>query len=104
METIRKFLGELTTPVELVNVLASILFFGRFVVQWIASERKKEVVIPESFWWISVTASVVALSYGILKHAPSIVLQQVAANVVYGRNIVLSRRARARLAPTGTDR
>src|SRR5687767_2454320 len=30
------------------------LFFGRFFVQWIASERQKRSVVPVSFWYISV--------------------------------------------------
>ncbi|HXT20497.1 MAG TPA: lipid-A-disaccharide synthase N-terminal domain-containing protein, partial [Thermoanaerobaculia bacterium] len=29
------------------------LFFGRFFVQWLASERAKRSVIPSAFWYFS---------------------------------------------------
>jgi len=30
-----------------------VLFGSRFVVQWWASERRKQVVIPRAFWYLS---------------------------------------------------
>src|SRR3989339_1164014 len=34
-----------------------LLFSARFLVQWIASEKAKRPVVPESFWWLSIFGS-----------------------------------------------
>ena len=41
------------------------LFFGRFFVQWLASERRKTSVIPKAFWFLSLAGSAVLLAYAI---------------------------------------
>ena len=33
-----------------VGFIGQLLFFGRFFVQWLASERKKSSVVPRQFW------------------------------------------------------
>lgn len=33
------------------------LFFARFPVQWIASERRKQSVVPVGFWYFSLVAA-----------------------------------------------
>ena len=35
------------------------LFTARFLVQWLASEKKGESVVPVSFWWLSVVGSAI---------------------------------------------
>lgn len=45
-----------------VGVAGQGLFAGRFLVQWITSERKKESVIPVAFWYLSIAASVLMLA------------------------------------------
>ena len=29
------------------------VFTARFLVQWIASEKKRDSVVPVAFWWLS---------------------------------------------------
>ena len=36
-----------------VGFLGQALFTARFLVQWIASERKRRSVVPVAFWWLS---------------------------------------------------
>ena len=42
----------------------------RFLVQWIASERQGESVIPVSFWYWSIAGSVIMCLYFIFKRDP----------------------------------
>ncbi|MBW1824442.1 MAG: lipid-A-disaccharide synthase N-terminal domain-containing protein, partial [Deltaproteobacteria bacterium] len=39
------------------------LFFSRFLVQWIASERRKESVIPLYFWYLSLSGGIILFFY-----------------------------------------
>ena len=92
-------------PIELLGLFGQFVFFLRFVVQWIASERKKESVIPESFWWISMAGGAITFVYGIIhvnkagesEPLPPIIVAQACANVIYIRNLVLVRRMKRRL-------
>jgi lipid-A-disaccharide synthase-like uncharacterized protein len=104
-EFLKKFLEQSQQPIEWLGYLAQFVFFFRFAVQWYASERRKESVIPEAFWWISLAGGLLTLSYGLLKVLPPIVLAQLGANLIYARNLVLVRRAKQRRAqaPSGSS-
>ena len=88
-----------------IGFLGQALFSARFLVQWIASERKKESVIPEAFWWISIVGGSITLVYGVIhvnkagehEPLPPIIMAQSCANVIYVRNLVLVRRMKRRL-------
>lgn len=68
-------------------------FGARFVVQWLASERKKQVVIPGVFWVLSLAGGVALLIYAVHKRDPVFAIGQGLGLVVYARNLVLHRRA-----------
>lgn len=93
-------------PIELLGYAGQGVFFMRFVVQWIASEKRKESVIPEAFWWISIAGGAITLVYAFVHTPPlpPIIIAQVCANVIYVRNLVLVRRMKQRLATEATDR
>ena len=76
-----------------VGFLGQAMFSGRFIVQWIASERKKASVIPVAFWWLSLAGGLALFVYAIHRGDPVFILGQVAGLVVYSRNLVLLRRA-----------
>lgn len=65
------------------------LFFGRFLVQWIASERKGESVIPVLFWYFSLGGGIILLSYAIHQRDPVFILGQSGGALIYIRNLVL---------------
>ena len=73
----------------LVGLLGQLMFTGRFLVQWIASERRKESVVPRAFWWFSVGGGVLLLVYALHRGDPVFVLGQSAGLVIYLRNLVL---------------
>ncbi len=70
------------------------LFSSRFVVQWIASERRRASVVPALFWWLSIGGGLCLASYAALRRDPVIFLGQAAGLGVYLRNLVLARRLR----------
>jgi lipid-A-disaccharide synthase-like uncharacterized protein len=75
----------------LVGFLGQALFSGRFIVQWIASERKKASVVPVAFWWLSLAGGVTLLIYAIHRRDPVFIAGQGAGLLVYGRNLALLR-------------
>ena len=74
------------------GLVGNALFFSRFLVQWIASERARDSVVPVSFWWLSIAGSLVLLIYAIHLGNPVFVLAYLPNAFVYGRNLVLVRR------------
>jgi lipid-A-disaccharide synthase-like uncharacterized protein len=68
------------------------LFFGRFFVQWIASERSKRSVIPLAFWYLSLAGGSVLLAYAIHQRDPVFIAGQAAGFFIYSRNLWLIHR------------
>ena len=71
-----------------------ILFGSRFVVQWWASERSKRVVIPSSFWYLSLLGGVTLLVYAIHKRDPVFAIGQFTGVFIYARNLMLHRQGK----------
>ena len=71
------------------GILAQAVFFARFLVQWLASERRKQSVVPEAFWYLSLCGSALLLVYSIHVKDPVFILGQSFGIVVYIRNLML---------------
>ena len=78
------------------GLIAQLLFAGRFLVQWIASERAGKSVVPFAFWIFSMGGGLMTLLYGIVRREPVIIFGQGLATIIYVRNIVLIFRERGR--------
>jgi lipid-A-disaccharide synthase-like uncharacterized protein len=78
-----------------IGLLGQAMFSGRFLVQWLASERRKESVVPELFWWCSVAGGALLLFYAIHRRDPVFILGQATGLIVYSRNLVLIYRKKA---------
>lgn len=65
------------------------LFFMRFFIQWIASEKRKESVIPEAFWFFSFFGGATLFVYAIYKQDPVFMLGQGTGLFIYARNLYL---------------
>jgi lipid-A-disaccharide synthase-like uncharacterized protein len=76
----------------LIGLIGNALFFSRFMVQWIASERAGRSFVPDSFWWLSIAGSVVLLLYAIHKRDPVFTLAYLPNCIVYVRNLMLIRK------------
>lgn len=67
-------------------------FFMRFVVQWIASERAGNSVVPTAFWYFSIIGGLIILIYALHIKDPVFISGQGLALTIYIRNLVLIRR------------
>jgi lipid-A-disaccharide synthase-like uncharacterized protein/protein tyrosine phosphatase (PTP) superfamily phosphohydrolase (DUF442 family) len=65
------------------------LFFARFLVQWIASERVKRSVVPLAFWYFSLGGGGILLTYAIYRQDLVFILGQAGGLVIYLRNLYL---------------
>jgi lipid-A-disaccharide synthase-like uncharacterized protein len=63
------------------------MFTMRFIVQWIASEKRKESVIPISFWYFSLAGGLIVLAYAIHRMDPVFILAYLPGNFIYFRNL-----------------
>jgi lipid-A-disaccharide synthase-like uncharacterized protein len=77
----------------IIGFLGQGLFFGRWLVQWIASERTAESRVPVSFWYMSLIGGLITLIYAIYRKDPVFISGQALGAVVYVRNLVLIHRA-----------
>lgn len=82
-----------------IGFIGQALFFGRFFVQWIASERRRQSVVPRSFWYLSLAGGAVLLSYAIHRRDPVFILGQATGFLIYSRNLWFLHRHRAGQAP-----
>jgi lipid-A-disaccharide synthase-like uncharacterized protein len=81
-----------------VGFLGQALFTARFAVQWVASERHGDSVVPPAFWWLSLLGGTALLCYAIARRDPVIITGQGMGLFVYMRNLMLLRETR-RLQP-----
>ncbi len=66
IETIlAKYAEKIFNPWVIIGFIGQLLFFGRFVIQWIASERKGQSIIPVAFWYFSLGGGILLLIYSI---------------------------------------
>ena len=82
------------------GVVAQLLFTARFIVQWLASERAGQSVIPVAFWVLSIIGGGMTLIYGLVRREPIIIMGQVLAVAIYVRNLILIFRNRLALSQT----
>lgn len=79
-----------------IGFFGQLAFSGRMLLQWITSERRRESVITESFWWFSLVGSVTLFSYFVWRQDPVAILGQASGVVIYARNIRLIYKRRRR--------
>jgi lipid-A-disaccharide synthase-like uncharacterized protein len=83
-------------PWDALGFVGQAMFFSRFLVQWIASERAKRSYVPNAFWWLSLAGGSISLVYAVGIHNLVFTLGQSAGLIPYVRNLMLvHRQARA---------
>lgn len=70
------------------------LFFMRFFVQWIHSERQRKSIIPVAFWYFSLGGGATLLTYAIYRADPVFIVGQFCGLFIYSRNLYFIMRAR----------
>jgi lipid-A-disaccharide synthase-like uncharacterized protein len=83
-----------------IGLAGNAAFFARFLVQWIASERRGRSYVPIAFWYLSIAGSLVLLAYALHRRDPVFTLAFLPNCVVYVRNLILIRRTGAEGSPS----
>lgn len=73
------------------GLIAQGLFACRMLVQWWASERAGQSVIPKTFWIMSFIAGVLMVAYACWRQDPVIIIGQIAGLWIYARNLALCK-------------
>ena len=71
------------------------MFFSRFLVQWMVSEKAKKSVFPMAFWYLSLSGGFILFLYAWQRNDPVIMLGQGVGLFVYTRNVMLRKRETA---------
>ncbi|MBN1557583.1 MAG: lipid-A-disaccharide synthase N-terminal domain-containing protein [Lentisphaerae bacterium] len=81
-------------PLGALGLIGQCLFFSRFLLQWVVSEKRRESTMPVGFWYLSLAGGVLVFSYALWRRDPVITLGQSVGIFVYTRNLVLIYRKR----------
>jgi lipid-A-disaccharide synthase-like uncharacterized protein len=84
----------------IIGLVGQAMFFLRFLIQWIVSERKKQSVIPIQFWFLSIAGSLILLLYAMHRKDPVFIIGQSTGSLIYIRNLILIYR-KERAIPNG---
>jgi len=76
-------------PWVLFGFAAQFVFFLRFAVQWWVSEKKKQSVIPVSFWYLSIAGTTMILIYSIQRKDIVFTTASCLNALIYIRNLIL---------------
>lgn len=91
-----KFLGIEWHPWKVLGWVGNVVFSARFFVQWYATERKGQVVVPQAFWWLSLGGSLCLFLYALIYQRDSVFIFAYAFTwIPYVRNLVIHRRVNA---------
>ena len=80
---------------KVIGWIGNAVFFSRFFVQWIATEKRKRVIVPISFWWLSRTGSLLLLIYGIHQQDSVFIFAYAFTWIPYIRNILIHKKNKA---------
>jgi lipid-A-disaccharide synthase-like uncharacterized protein len=81
-----------------VGFAGNLLFGSRFLLQWLASEKRRELVVPDYFWHLSFWGSLINLVYALHLDSAPLIFGVAALPLIYGRNLVLLYRTRGTAA------
>ena len=73
----------------LIGTSGQLVFFSRWIIQWVSTEQKKSSVIPVPFWWCSLIGGFITLIYANHIGSFPFMLAQVVGLIVYSRNLFL---------------
>ena len=97
-----KFLGVAWGVWKVVGWLGNAIFFSRFFVQWYATEKRRQVVIPQAFWWLSLIGSVTLLCYSLHQRDSVFIFAYAFTWIPYIRSLMIHRQNKAaRIACAG---
>lgn len=92
MSSVLDWLQSHIHPWDIFGFVGQAMFMMRFVVQWIASERIKQSIVPQTFWYFSLGGGVILFIYAL--HIENLVfsLGQGLGLFIYLRNLYFIHR------------
>ncbi len=82
-----------------IGLMGQAMFSARFLIQWLASERLKKSIVPDMFWYFSLSGGLILLAYAIHKKDPVFILGQGTGILIYSRNLYFIYRQRFPTTP-----
>jgi lipid-A-disaccharide synthase-like uncharacterized protein len=86
-----------------IGFLGQGIFFMRWVLQWLASERSAESRVPIGFWYLSLIGGLITLTYALYRKDPVFIAGQSVGTLVYLRNLMLIHKSSGRSRSNGTS-
>ena len=90
-----KLLGIDWSVWKVIGWFGNVVFSRAFFVQWYATEKRKQVVVPQAFWWLSLIGSVMLLCYSLHQRDSVFIFAYAFTWIPYIRNLVIHRRNKA---------
>lgn len=75
-----------------IGFIGQSLFFMRFFVQWLASEKAGRSVVPNAFWYFSLAGGATLFIYALWRQDPVFILGQSTGLLIYLRNLQFIRK------------
>lgn len=91
---LNKTLEVLKDPWVIFGFSAQAMFMMRFVLQWIASEKRQRSHVPVAFWYFSLVGGLMLFTYAVRQQDPVFMFGQALGCVIYIRNLSLIYRRR----------
>lgn len=85
------------------GLFGQVLFTGRMIVQWLASEKSKRSVVPVAFWWMSLSGATMLMIYFLWRQDAVGVLGQATGWGIYVRNLHLIYRHHSPQQPHASE-
>ena len=80
---------------KVVGWFGNAIFSTRFLIQWYATEKRKQVVVPQAFWWFSLAGALTLLCYSIHQKDSVFIFAYAFSWFPYLRNLVIHRQNKA---------
>jgi len=74
------------------GTFGQVVFFSRWIIQWLSSEKSRTSLIPVAFWWCSLIGGIITLVYAHHIGSFPFMLAQAIGIIVYSRNLILISR------------
>ena len=84
-----KFLGIAWSAWKGIGLMGNAVFSGRFLVQWYATEKRKQIIVPPLFWWLSLAGSLLMLAYSVHNQDSVFILAYGLNWIPYIRNLII---------------
>lgn len=78
--------------------LSALAFGGRFIIQWLQSEKVKKSIVPRSFWQLSLLGNVLLILHSFIQVQFHVCLVQVCNAVISWRNLNLMQTTQSPLS------